>query len=80
MILTVTPNPMLDKTLYVSKLMIGATHRAQRVITLGSGKGINVARALLQLGGQVLATGFLGGYTGKQVRTLLDAEKLPHDF
>jgi len=80
MILTVTPNPMLDKTLYVSKLAIGATHRAQRSVTIGSGKGINVARALLQLGEKVLATGFLGGYTGEQVRKLLDDEKIPHDF
>jgi len=80
MILTVTPNPMLDKTLYVSKLAIGATHRAQRAITIGSGKGINVARTLLQLGEQVLATGFLGGYTGEQVRKLLDDEKISHDF
>jgi 1-phosphofructokinase family hexose kinase len=80
MILTVTPNPMLDKTLYVSKHAIGVTHRAQRVITIGSGKGINVARALVQLGEQTLATGFLGGYTGEQIRKLLEAEKLPHDF
>jgi len=80
MILTVTPNPMLDKTLYVSKLAIGATHRAQRSITIGGGKGINVARALLQLGEKVLATGFLGGHTGGQIRQLLDDEKIPHDF
>lgn len=80
MILTVTPNPMLDKTLYVPKFALGATHRAQRAITIGSGKGINVARALLHLGEEVLATGWLGGYTGAQVRMRLDEEKLPHDF
>ncbi|MCG3118643.1 MAG: Tagatose-6-phosphate kinase [bacterium] len=80
MILTVTPNPMLDKTLYVPAFTPGATHRAQRSITIGSGKGINVTRALSQLGESTLATGFLGGYTGAQVRKLLDAEKLPHDF
>lgn len=80
MILTVTPNPMLDKTLYVPKFALGATHRAQRAITIGSGKGINVARALLHLGEEVLATGWLGGYTGAQVRRRLDEEKLPHDF
>jgi tagatose 6-phosphate kinase len=80
MILTVTPNPMLDKTLYVSKLALGVTHRAQRSITIGSGKGINVSRALLALGEPTLATGFLGGYTGEQVRYLLNAENLPNDF
>lgn len=80
MILTVTPNPMLDKTLYVPAFTPSATHRAQRSITIGSGKGINVTRALSQLGESTLATGFLGGYTGAQVRKLLEEEKLPHDF
>jgi 1-phosphofructokinase family hexose kinase len=80
MILTITPNPMLDKTLDVSAFAPGVTHRAQRVVTIGSGKGINVSRAFLQLGEPTLASGFLGGYTGEQVRRLLDEEKLPHDF
>lgn len=80
MILTVTPNPMLDKTLYVPKLVPGATHRAQRSITIGSGKGLNVSRALQHLGEETLATGFLGGHSGQQVHELLDSEKLPHDF
>jgi tagatose 6-phosphate kinase len=80
MILTVTPNPMLDKTLWVPSFTPGVTHRANRAVTIGSGKGINVSRALLALGEQTLATGFLGGYTGAQVRKLLDDESLPHDF
>ncbi|MGH7455992.1 MAG: 1-phosphofructokinase family hexose kinase [bacterium] len=80
MILTVTPNPMLDKTLWVSSFTPGVTHRAKRALTIGSGKGINVARALLALGEQTLATGFLGGYTGAQVRKLLADESIPHDF
>ncbi|MGH7598149.1 MAG: 1-phosphofructokinase family hexose kinase [bacterium] len=80
MILTVTPNPMLDKTLWVKRFTPGVTHRATRAVTIGSGKGINVSRALLALGEQTLATGFLGGYTGAQVRKLLDDENLPHDF
>ncbi|MCI0693806.1 1-phosphofructokinase family hexose kinase [candidate division KSB1 bacterium] len=80
MILTVTPNPMLDKTLWVESFTPGVTHRATRAVTIGSGKGINVSRALLALGEQTLATGFLGGYTGAQVRKLLDDENIPHDF
>jgi 1-phosphofructokinase family hexose kinase len=80
MILTVTPNPMLDKTLYVRAFRPGVTHRAQHVVTIGSGKGINVSRALLRLGEKTFATGFLGGYTGEQVRALLTAENIPNDF
>ncbi|MDZ7343813.1 MAG: 1-phosphofructokinase family hexose kinase [candidate division KSB1 bacterium] len=80
MILTVTPNPMLDKTLWVPSFQSGITHRAHRAVTIGSGKGINVSRALLHLGEETLATGFLGGYTGEQVRRLLSTEGIPHDF
>jgi 1-phosphofructokinase family hexose kinase len=80
MILTVTPNPMLDKTLWVPAFTPGVTHRATRAVTIGSAKGINVSRALLALGEQTLATGFLGGYTGKQVRLFLEEEKIPHEF
>lgn len=80
MILSVTPNPMLDKTLWLSRLQIGKTHRAQRLEEIAGGKGINVSRALCHLGENTLATGFLGGYTGAVIRQILDAEKIPHDF
>lgn len=80
MILTVTPNPMLDKTLWAPSFRAGVTHRAHRVVTIGSGKGINVSRALLHLGEETLATGFLGGYTGEQVRRHLSSEGMLHDF
>jgi tagatose 6-phosphate kinase len=71
---------MLDKTLWVPAFRAGITHRAQRAVTIGSGKGINVSRALTRLGENTLATGFLGGYTGEQVRAFLSAEGIPHDF
>ncbi len=80
MILSVTPNPMLDKTLWLSQLQIGKTHRAHRLEEIAGGKGINVSRALRNLGENTLATGFLGGYTGAPIRQILDAEKIPHAF
>ncbi|MCG3155979.1 MAG: Tagatose-6-phosphate kinase [bacterium] len=80
MILTITPNPMLDKTLWVPRLEHGLTHRAGRLAEITGGKGLNVSRALLSLGETTLATGFLGGHTGAAIRHLLDAEKIPHAF
>src|SRR5262245_54254136 len=80
MILTVTPNPMLDKTLWLDELRCGATHRAQRMTMIVGGKGINVSRALTGLGESTLATGFLGGPTGAEIRALLEIEKIPNDF
>ncbi|MDZ7268613.1 MAG: 1-phosphofructokinase family hexose kinase [candidate division KSB1 bacterium] len=80
MIVTITPNPMLDKMLWLPRLEYGHTHRASRLHEISGGKGLNVSRALLQLGESTLATGFLGGYTGTAIRRLLDAEKIPHAF
>lgn len=80
MILTVTPNPMLDKTLWVSAFTPGNTHRALRLETLVGGKGINVARALRFLKENAVATGFVGGRTGEAILEALKQEGLQHDF
>ena len=46
MIVTVTTNAALDRTLTVPVFQIGFRHRSSDVLTLAGGKGINVARAL----------------------------------
>jgi 1-phosphofructokinase family hexose kinase len=80
MILTVTPNPMLDKTLWVPAFAPGNTHRALRLEILAGGKGINVARALRMLKENAVATGFIGGRTGEAILEALKREGLQHDF
>ena len=50
MIITVTPNPCIDKTLSVARFEIDRTNRAELVRREAAGKGINVAAALLTLG------------------------------
>ena len=64
-IVTVTLNAAIDKTLDVANLQIGQRHRCQRGTTLAGGKGINVARALKRLGEPVVATGLAGGRAGR---------------
>lgn len=72
MILAVTLNPALDITYRVDALHPHTAHRIGEVSERPGGKGLNVARVLMQLGAPVLATGLLGGATGARVTELLD--------
>ena len=80
MILTVTPNPSVDHTLFVKHLQLGVTNRALTIERDAGGKGINISRVLTALKSSTLATGFLGGGTGAYVRHILDGEGVPHEF
>ena len=51
MIVTVTPNPSIDRTVTLSApLTRGAVHRVSSVTSEPGGKGVNVARALTLAG------------------------------
>ena len=80
MILTVTLNAAVDRTLVVPSLTLGHRHRAPESVTLAGGKGINVARSLRTLGVPVLATGFVGGRNGDAIRDGLSAAAIPFDL
>ncbi len=80
MILTVTLNAALDRTLSVPNFQIGRRHRASDALTLPGGKGVNVARALRNLGQPVIATGLAGGRTGTSIIEQLTAEGILNDF
>ena len=80
MILTVTLNVALDRTVAVPRMALGNRHRAVDSRTAAGGKGVNVARALKSLGEPVIATGLAAGPTGARIRELLDAEQVLHDF
>jgi 1-phosphofructokinase/tagatose 6-phosphate kinase len=79
-ILTVTLNVALDRTVAVPRIALGNRHRAVDSRTAAGGKGVNVARALKALGEPVIATGLAAGPTGARIRELLDAEQVLHDF
>ena len=80
MIVTVTLNAALDRSLTVPTLQLGQRHRASSVLTLAGGKGINVARALKRLDVPVVATGLAGGRTGTRIVEELTAEAILNDF
>lgn len=74
MIVTVTLNPTLDKALAVPALRPGEIHRARFIRQDVGGKGVNVSRALRALGVESIVTGFLGGATGRIMRSVLATE------
>jgi 1-phosphofructokinase/tagatose 6-phosphate kinase len=80
MIVTVTLNAAIDRTLTVPNFQLGQRHRASAGLTLAGGKGINVARALKRLGLPVVATGLAGGRTGTRVVEELTGEAILNDF
>jgi tagatose 6-phosphate kinase len=79
-IVTVTPNPALDLTYTVDRLVPHGTHRVTAVAERPGGKGVNVAAVLHALGEPVLATGLLGGGTGARVAALLAADGVAGSF
>ena len=80
MIVTVTMNAAVDRTLTVPNFQPGQRHRASLGLTLAGGKGINIARALKQLGVPVVATGLAGGRTGTRIVEELTSEAILNDF
>jgi 1-phosphofructokinase/tagatose 6-phosphate kinase len=80
MIVTVTLNAAIDRTLNVPNFQLGQRHRASDGLTLAGGKGINVARALKRMGVPVVATGLAGGRTGTRIIEELTGEAVLNDF
>ena len=80
MIVTVTLNAAVDRTLTVPNFQRGQRHRASEGLTLAGGKGINIARALKRLGVPVIATGLAGGQTGMRIVEELTGEAILNDF
>jgi len=80
MIITVTLNAAIDKTLTVPNFRLGRRHRPVEQETRAGGKGVNIARALKALGRPVLATGFTGGPTGTRIVEQLTSESILTDF
>jgi 1-phosphofructokinase len=75
-IITLTPNPSIDRTYELPVLMPGEVHRATQWHQEPSGKGVNVTRALTVNGIPSLAVLPCGGPAGTELAGLLDEEKV----
>ncbi|WP_052664166.1 1-phosphofructokinase [Nitriliruptor alkaliphilus] len=65
MIVTLTPNPSVDRTFEVAEFTIGTVSRADAVRIEPGGKGLNVARTLVAGGHGVRAVVPVGGHDGE---------------
>lgn len=80
MIYTVTLNPALDKTVEIPSLTIDAVNRITTMRTDPGGKGINVSKVISKLGGKSIASGILGGDTGRAILLALKEMELETCF
>lgn len=80
MIVTVTMNPAIDKTVEIDRLLAGGLNRIKKVEYDAGGKGINVSKTIHELGGESIATGFLGGNAGKTIASVLEEKGIRSDF
>jgi 1-phosphofructokinase len=78
MIVTLTPNPSLDRTLHLGAFVRGRVNRATGTLVEPSGKGVNVALGLHRCGHAALAVLPVGGPAGEQLVRMLDAAGLAH--
>lgn len=80
MIATVTFNPAIDLTTRVDGLPAGRVTRTDTQRFDAAGKGVNVTQYLDALGTASVATGPVGGFTGRYVREALEADGIRHDL
>lgn len=80
MIYTVTFNPSIDYIVTVDDFTLGLVNRTSAELMFPGGKGINVSMVLSNLGFENTALGFLGGFTGESIQSMLEANGVNADF
>jgi 1-phosphofructokinase family hexose kinase len=79
-IATVTLNPSLDEHIVVDRLVVEEANRWIKLRRYAGGKGIDVSRAIHEMGGMTVAYGFIGGSNGRAIEILLDEEGVLFSF
>ena len=80
MILTLTPNPTIDRVVFVRDFRLGTVVRAEREVTTPSGKGVDASLVIHELGGATVVLGLNAGLIGGLHADLLGAWGIAHDF
>jgi len=79
-ILTLTPNPTLDRVIFVRHFRLGAVVRGEREVVTPSGKGVDSSLVIHELGGATVASGLNAGRSGRLLVELLAERGIAHDF
>jgi 6-phosphofructokinase 2 len=74
MMYTITLNPALDHFRTVEELRVDDANRVQSECLYAGGKGIDVSRAIRELGDDSMALGLIGGHSGQIMVDLLEKE------
>ncbi len=80
MIITLTPNPSVDRTLQIEQIRFNEILRTHDARVDWGGKGFNVSRALRILDQNSLALGWVGGGTGRMLEDGLHKLGIQTDF
>ena len=80
MIYTVTLNPAVDKVIFLKGFIAKGMNRAEKTASYPGGKGNNVAQVIHQMGGQVMALGFVSGTAGRFIEDALARKGVHFDF
>lgn len=80
MIYTITFNPAVDLVIQVPNCQLGILNRSMCEEYVAGGKGINMSIVLNRLGVDNIATGFLGGFSGKYIEEFLEKEGITPQF
>jgi len=79
-IITLTLNPVLDKTVWIRNFEIGNTFLAERSQMLAAGKGVNISRALKNFNIESIASGILCSANKDIYLALLKEQNITNDF
>lgn len=77
---TLSLNPAIDKVVSLQDLRWGKHIRVKKIREVAAGKGINVARVIKRLGGDVIVIGTVGGPNGEWIKSELKKEGIVFDF
>ena len=80
MLYTVTLDPLLERAVGVEELVYDDVNCIIEEHKRPGGKGIDVSRVIKELGGESIALGFAGGYSGLELTDMLIGEGIVSDF
>ncbi len=80
LILTVTLNPAVDKTIQVDDFTMNQVNRVREARSDAGGKGINVSHAIKAMGHESTSYAIIGGRMGKYIKNTMDAEGIAFKY